>query len=240
MTRFVGPPLLLIFGGMKANREFVLNAVAQFNELCFDGVLPPVPVVMTKARTYLGKVTFCTRRGLLGRVTGHDSFAIRISTSFDLTQQEWEDVIIHELIHYFIAWRGIRDTSVHGQEFRKMMAEINHKYGRHMSVSHKCKAGELEPKPVRIRNNFVCVTRLQDGNWGVTVAARTRVLYLHRALPRYYQLRGLSWYETADPFFARFPHSISPKIYRISEEELTRHLVGATPLKCNGRAIGPA
>ena len=209
----------------------MLEAVARFNELCFEGALPEVRIVMTKARTYLGKLTFCTRRGFFGRVTGHDSFAIRISTAFDLSVAEWEDVIIHELIHYYIAWSGIKDTSVHGTEFRKIMADINARYGRHISVSHRCKSGELEPRPERIRENYVCVSQMENGSWGVTVAARTKVLYLHRVLPRYYRLHKMSWYLSTDPFFNRFPRSITAKIYKITQEELTRHLAEASHLK---------
>ena len=38
--------------------------------------------------------------------------------------------------------------------------------------------------------------------------------------------------------FDRFPRANTPKIYRITAEELTEHLKESVPLKCDGHTIG--
>lgn len=46
-----------------------------------------------------------------GNVVRYENYCIRISTAFDLSERELEDVGIHEMVHYYIAVNNIRDTS---------------------------------------------------------------------------------------------------------------------------------
>ena len=49
--------------------------------------------------------------------TKYYDFKLRINKRIDLPEQEIEDIIIHEMIHYHIAYNGIKDTSTHGRVF---------------------------------------------------------------------------------------------------------------------------
>ena len=223
---------------MIPDLSFLQQSYDRFNALCFEGTLPPVPFRLVSARTFLGKVAYKMKRGIFSKAKYTD-FCIRISTSFDLPEAEWEDVIIHEMIHCHILVNGIRDTSAHGQVFREMMDKINSDYGRHITVRHKSKEGSAPAGKEEYRENWLCVTQLQDGSWGITSCARTRVLEIHRGLPRHYRLRSLAWYGSTDPFFNSYPRSIKPRIYKITRAELDEHLKGSTPLKCDGHTIEP-
>lgn len=226
---------------MIASVPFIQKTFDRFNTLCFEGVLPAVPIVLTKAGTFLGKMEYKSRRDFFGIVSSHYDFRLKISTEFDLSQEELEDVVIHEMIHYYIAYRNLRDSSVHGETFRRIMDTINQKYGRHITVRHH---GEPEQNLVRngnsqYRKHYLCVSTFLDGNKGITVCASTKIFNLYRLLPKYYDIAKMEWYGSADPFFDRFPRSNTPKIYRISEDELTEHLKESVPLKCDGNFIGP-
>ncbi len=131
---------------MIASVPFVQKTFDYFNAQCFNGVLPAVPIVLTKAGTFLGKMEYKSSRDIFGIISSHYDFRLKISTGFDLTQEELEDVIIHEMIHYYIAYRNLRDSSVHGETFRRIMETINQKYGRHITVRHH---GEPEQNLVR-------------------------------------------------------------------------------------------
>lgn len=216
---------------MIANIAFIEESFSKFNDLCFEGKLPPIPIKLTRARTFLGKVSYTGRRNLWGRKARNENYLLRISIAFDLAEEELEDVIIHEMIHYYIALNGLRDSSVHGNLFRQIMASINTQYGRHITVRHHAKEGQLKPKPETARINYICVSLFKDGNIGVTSCARTRILELFKKLPRYFHLQEMNWYVTSDPFFNRFPRSITPKIYKITKEELSEHLTGASPIR---------
>ena len=220
---------------MIPDLDFIQKTYDKFNALCFEGALPPIPFKLTRARSFLGKVACKVKRGFFGGAKCTDC-CMRISTSFDLPDSEWEDVIIHEMIHWHILVNSVRDTSTHGVVFRRMMDDINSKYGRHITVRHR---GSVPSRKEECRENWLCVTQLQDGSWGITSCARTRVPEIHRGLPRYYRLRSLAWYGSNDPFFNRYPRSIKPRIYKITRAELDEHLQYSTPLKCDGHTIQP-
>lgn len=218
---------------MTATVPFIQKTFDRFNALCFEGVLPVVPIVLTKARTFLGKMEYKSRRDFFGIVSSHYDFRLKISTSFDLPEEELEDVVIHEMIHYYIAYRKLRDSSAHGETFRRIMEAINRKYGRHISVSHHCRPKQdlAGTDGNRIKKHYLCVSTFPDGNMGITVCASTKISELYRLLPQYYSITGMEWYVSLDPFFNRFPRSNTPKIYKITKEELSEHLKESVPLE---------
>lgn len=224
---------------MIATVQFVRTTFDRFNALCFEGVLPSVPIVLTKAGTFLGKMEYKSRRDFFGIISSHYDFRLKISTGFDLPQEELEDVVIHEMIHYYIAYRNLSDTSVHGETFCRIMESVNRKYGRHITVSHH---GEPEQNLVRngsaqYRKHYLCISTFPDGKRGVTVCASTKIFELYRLLPKYYRISKMEWYGSIDPFFNRFPRANTPKIYKITEEELSEHLRDSIPLKCDGTSL---
>ena len=227
---------------MTATVLFIQETFDRFNALCFEGELPDVPIVLTKAGTFLGKMEYRARRSLFGRVTSLYDIRLKISTGFDLSQEELEDVVIHEMIHYYIAFRKLHDTSAHGETFRRIMDTINREHGRHITVRHR---GRPEQNLVRdgnsrIRKHQLCVSTFPDGRKGITVCSTSKILELYRRIPRHYSISRMEWYESLDPFFNRFPRARTPKIYKISSEELSEHLQDAVPMKCDGHVFEPA
>jgi len=215
---------------MTATVSYVSQKVREFNELIFDSSLPPVRIKLVKARTFLGKMQYSYRRGFLGLRTGNRDFVLKISSLFDLPQDELDDVIIHEMIHYHIAVNNIKDTSAHGQVFRHYMDEINSRFGRHVSIRHKGAVPAGEPSARTSAPRIICVSLLEGGLWGVTVCAQSRVGELRRRLPRFFRVERMDWYLSSDEFFRRFPRSRTPKIYKVSREDLDKHLAGAEKL----------
>lgn len=202
---------------------FARESYDRFNELCFGGALPRVPIVLTNARTFLGKTEYKVRRNFLGRVVGCSDMRLKLSTAYELSREEMEDVIIHEMIHCSIACRNIHDTSAHGEVFRLMMARINEEFGRHVCVRHK--GGTLSHTAGRgARTRCVCISTFIDGRKGVTVCSPAMAPRLKRLLPKYFAITSMEWYESSDPFFDRYPSSRTPKIYRISPENVREHL----------------
>ena len=54
---------------------------------------------------------------------------ILFSECYDYTEEEFRNLMVHEMIHYYIAWNNIKDNKTHGNEFMKMAEEMNVKYG---------------------------------------------------------------------------------------------------------------
>lgn len=128
---------------MKPTVDFLKRNFDEFNRLMFDGQLPELPIAVGNARTSLGGLHFVRHRKMLGGVE-YRNFHIRISSRYDLDEREIEDVLIHEMIHYYILYNKLKDTSAHGVVFRKMMNDINAHFGRNISVSYK--RAEVEKK----------------------------------------------------------------------------------------------
>ncbi len=123
---------------MIATIPYIEHKFQEYNMLMFDGKLPELPIKLSRAKTSLGQLAFKRKRTWYGKVVLYD-FRLRISTQFDLPEKELEDVIIHEMIHYYIFVSKQKDKSAHGPLFRQIMKEINARYGRSVSISRKHK-----------------------------------------------------------------------------------------------------
>lgn len=222
---------------MRPTVEYIAARFAEYNTLFFEGKLP-VPLFRSgNARTMLGHLKYRRRRGLLGRVTCSD-FVLTVSSRFDLPEREVQDTIIHEMIHLYILSGGIRDTSSHGTVFRTWMQKINTEYGRHITISHRFTTEELSADN-HCRKHYFCVCELTDGRMGITVSSESAVCSIHLQLPRAFALTSCRWYGSTDPYFNRFPHVRTPKIYIVDREELEPYLRSSVELVFDGRSIRP-
>lgn len=208
---------------MRPTVEFVQQHFDEWNKRCFHDSLPPIPIQLSRSRTTLGAIVTHRRRSMFGSFK-NEVQCMRISIHFDLSESMIVDTIIHEMIHYYIIFHHLHDTSTHGDLFRRMMQQINDSYHRHISVTTHLEVADEEQKLRRQqkRLHVVCVSHLNGGQLGITVCAKTRVGELNRLLPKYYHLESMRWYFSVDVLFNRFPVSRTPKIYHITPEELSQ------------------
>ena len=214
---------------MTPTVEYLEERFDTFNRMCFDGALPRIPIKLSRARTFVGRLVYRPVRDWRGRVVRREDFVLRISTCFDLPEAEVEDTLIHEMIHYWIAWKGIQDTSTHGKVFRAKMKEINELHGRHLTISHKS-TPEEQDCDTRVRDHWLCVSQLADGRTALTVVAKPRIARIKRAFRWSPTVRSQTWYHSRDPWFNRFPRCRSPKLFPVDPAVLQPHLDGAEPL----------
>lgn len=214
---------------MRPDKKWVEAKFRHFNQLCFEGKLPPVAIKITNASSYLGKVTCSKKKTLLGKWR-HEDFNLLISNRRDLAEEVLEDTVLHELIHYHILLNGIKDTSPHGKIFRSMMHDFNRRFGRNMSIRHRVTEEEHARNQER-RSNLVCVARLKNGKRAVMVAARSCIFKLWNGMESWDIVEDFQWVYTDHPLFSRFPRSRTLKLYKAGEEELTEALKGARCLE---------
>ncbi len=201
----------------------------RFNSLIFGGELKPVPIVPSRARTFLAAMKFERKRNLFGKVA-YSNVRMVVSGQIQTlkTEKEVEDVIIHEMIHYYILSKGLKDDAPHGKIFRRMMEDINQKFGRNITVSHKLAKEEAakrqDERRNRIRKHIFCIVRFRDGQLAIIVVAETRLADFIRAIRRMPNVKDSEWYVSTDTFFNRYPHSKTLKFYVITQAELDEHL----------------
>ncbi len=222
---------------MDVTTDYVKQKFEEFNNLCFEGKLKPLPFRMSNARTFLGMVKF--KRKLNFDATWHYyDFEFVISQKCENTgsEQEVEDVIIHEMIHYYILSNQLHDNGPHGDIFKRMMRDINARYNRHVTISHK-KSREESDKDTELRQHIICVVHFRSGKLGIAVVARTRIFELWDKMRLFPDVAEVKWYYTIAPFFNRYPRITKPKLYAISQADLDEHLTTAVRLVRRGNVI---
>lgn len=222
---------------MIVTKEFLEREFRRFNSEIFGEELPEPRFVITSAGSFRGKLAYRFRHTSKG-VEAFD-FELRLSRTFDLPEREWEDVVIHEMIHLHIASNGIPDRSAHGPAFRKLMNTINRRHGRKIEISHRAsisKSAETQTGgPVRA--HYICLARFNDGRLGVAPLAKTRIFRLWNHFETFSGVARVKWIGSVDNWFNAFPHVLQPKLFIMQEEEVLPHLKGAVLLERKGNKI---
>ncbi len=224
---------------MVPTKAYVEQKFDEFNHLMFGGKLPRIPVEMSDAKTFLGKCVYRKRRKPGGKTEFYD-FRLRINTRADLPQQEVDDTIIHEMIHYHIGYNQLKDTSSHGVIFMEMMNTINQRFGRHITVSYKSSAEErAQLQDKRPRYHVIAFVRFVDGHTGIKVLPRVAptILKYYNMVSASRDIANVSLYMSNNTFFNQYPNSGALKVHPLAEDEIIRQLEGAEKLGCDGKAI---
>ncbi len=200
---------------MILTQQYAQEQFDYFNHLIWNGTLPRIPLVIVRAGSFLGKCCYSRTRTLFSKGQARD-FSIRLSCLYDLDEKTQQDVIIHEMIHYYIAYNGMKDTSAHGEIFRSLMREINSEFGRNVSIRYKRTPDEGHSRLVE-KTHCVCISVLNDGRKGLTVCNESMYSRIRSGLKRCYPVKECRWYVSKDPYFNRFPHSRKPRIYLVRD-----------------------
>ena len=231
---------------MRATVDFCRSKFAEFNDRMFAGRLPVPPIELTDAATFLGKCVYSTLPADADGNLRYSNFRLRFSTRWDLPESELEDVVIHEMIHYFILYNGLHDTSSHGQIFKSLMASINAAYGRHINISHR-ESSEGSSHTATLPSTdagrpswrIIAVLCFKSGARGLKVLPKIvdRVQHYCQAASRHPDLSRIELYLHDNPFFSRHPSSGALKYHSIESKVLDTQLQGARLLKLEGNQL---
>ncbi|MDE6028223.1 MAG: SprT-like domain-containing protein [Muribaculaceae bacterium] len=225
---------------MKATIRYVEQKFNEFNHKMFGGKLPTLPVRMSDATTFLGMCVAKIRTLPDGRRQHHD-FELRVSLRHDIPERDLEDVIIHEMIHYFIMYNELVDTAPHGELFKAMMRSINRTYGRNITISRRSTPEERTQTVEGKRKwHVIAAIRFRNGKHGVKVLPRVvpKILDYHRHVGAAPEIASVELFLHDNPFFNRYPTSAAYRVHEIEESLLRSNLSGAHILIVeNGKLI---
>ena len=128
---------------MMSEEESLTTKFNKYNDLIFSSKLPIPRLKWSRGKTRLGQNGMQKKAKLGDEQTFYD-YTISVSRYYNLTEEQIDDVLIHEMIHYFIAYTGQRDSSAHGTLFRSMMNDINQRFGRNITISARTRS--IEPR----------------------------------------------------------------------------------------------
>lgn len=214
--------------------EYIERKFEEFNARMFGGKLPKLPFVLSDAARSLGHVSYRKNHRPDGSICFTD-FVMHINTRADLPEDVVEDTIIHEMIHYFIFYHNLIDTSAHGDIFRSIMNSINATYGRHITVSFKDKSPETRQQFVdkRAKWHIIAAIDMSGGKKYVKVLPRIqeRIIAFDATVKRIRGFVRVSYFMHDNPFFNAYPVSTALRIFPIEPAKLDENLKGARIVK---------
>lgn len=216
---------------MRPSLPFLFREFGRWNSLCFGGVLPLPALKITSARNYAGifRVRY-TSRGK--RQTAIPS--ISLSALYDHEEAELTDVLIHEMIHYYIWHQKLNDDGPHGGLFRSIMERINRQHCRNLSirtrVSAECAATALRNRAYIL---MVCFMAESDRRLILT-PSRSCLRDIYHTLRKSPSIRHIDCYVSTDPRLSRYPQVRTPKLFAMEDGVLDEIVSKASETTCKG------
>ena len=201
----------------------------QFNADYFDNELPVPRIALSKARTRLGTMACRRVRKLLRWV--YTDFTIRISTYYDCTEREYKETLLHEMIHYYITYKHIPDTSSHGRVFREMMLRLNREHGWHITVSSSMRGRQLTDASSAAKATYlVLAIVLDDGKRMLSVVNPRSARTIDAQAEGVRRIVDHRWFMTQDAYFRSFPRVRTLRGRIVSEDVYNEKTAAMQPL----------
>ena len=182
---------------MIVTTEWMETWFRKFNDDYFGAGLP-LPVLKTSAaRTRLGQMS-CKWTKRWGRTKCHD-FIIKLTTYYDMTERQAQNVLLHEMIHYSIAYTGLKDmTTTKGwKKAESAKARVNRRPATYLILALKMK----------------------DNRRFLSVVNPRYACQIDLLLSRLTEVEHYGWYASSDSAFDHMPIVRSLRGKRVSREE---------------------
>ncbi len=208
--------------GMIVTTEWMETWFRKFNDDYFGAGLP-LPVLKTSAaHTRLGQMS-CKWTKRWGRTKCHD-FIIKLTTYYDMTERQAQNVLLHEMIHYSIAYTGLKDTAPHGIVFRGIADKLNRQYGwdiKAMTTTKGWKKAESAKARVNQRPAIylILALKMKDNRHFLSVVNPRYARQIDLRLRGLTEVEHYGWYASSESAFDHMPIVRSLRGKRVSREE---------------------
>lgn len=100
--------------------DYIEQKFALYNVLYFNGELITPNFGITNRKTQLGCLEIIYNHYIRRTI-----YTLKVSRYYDRTEKQYDNTIIHEMIHLYIAQNHIIDNGSHGRRFKAECARIN-------------------------------------------------------------------------------------------------------------------
>lgn len=191
---------------MIPTRQYIKELFGTFNTAYFGGELPEPEFAISNARTILGQFCCSQRRSLLPWRQKPERFTIKVTRYYDMPERECQNILLHEMIHFYITYKGIRDTSPHGRAFRSMMDSLNKGHGWGIRVRTDSSKWALAGGPKR-KQRLVLALQTTEGKCLFAVVNRKYYAAINRQAKMNRHISAYRWVETDSEAFRDYPVS---------------------------------
>lgn len=215
---------------MQINVQWMEEWFGKFNRQYFDGKLPCPLLKVGRSKTRLGCYSYKSVRKW-GRLVKEDQ-TITLSRYYDFSEQEYKNVLLHEMIHYVIDYTRLKDTSPHGVIFRGMMARLNRE-GWDIRISHHGQQLQPAVSPAKAVQSprLVVAIMLHNGQKLLSAVNPHYARQIASTLQASSAVKSIAWYVTRDPWFANKPRVQSARGIRVEDTFFREMTAKMTPFK---------
>ena len=106
----------------------ILAGFQYFNHEYFNDMLPFPKIVIRHSYRTLGYF-HC-------ELDSYDNIlnpTIEMTDNYDYTEGQFRDILVHEMIHYYLVFNGKDRKCRHGKEFKRMANDFNARYGMNIT-----------------------------------------------------------------------------------------------------------
>ncbi len=201
----------------------------RFNRDYFQKALPVPAFVLSKGRTQLGK--FSCKYAVMHKRPKECKIAL--STYYEMSERQAANVLLHEMIHYYIAYTGVKDTAPHGEVFCSIANVLNKKYGWKISVSTSTAGWKVaegsKVRQKRVGVYLILAAETSDGIYFLSVVTPSYARELDDSLKKSREIRHYAWYISQDSYFSDFPKVRSLRGRRVTAEVFQEKTSAAKP-----------
>lgn len=213
----------LYIKAMDITTEYLKTQFDEFNRAYFGSTLPEPKLCVNNSRTMLGQFRCKRQRRPLSRRTTYTDLTIKVSRYYDMPEREYQNVLLHEMIHMYIAVKGLKDTSPHGVVFREIKDRLNSMYGWTVTVSGRNRQWPVaEANRKRLYN--VLTLETTDGRTFVSVVNPAYIDSVNSMATMSPMVKSHRWHTSSDEYFASFPLTRSLRGRLTNRRELERIL----------------
>lgn len=109
---------------MIPTTDFLYSKFDEFNTMFFNDELPFIKITVNRSKNCHGCFHSVICRDC-NNVKHQRAKLITISKYYDVSAKEIEETLIHEMIHYYICHKAIKDNNSHGYKFREIAKQIS-------------------------------------------------------------------------------------------------------------------
>lgn len=163
---------------MKITLTYIERAFNKYNNKYFNGKLPTPIFQISRAKNCLGNFRVVRSR-MFGTIK---SMTLVVSNFYDLSERDFDDTIIHEMIHEYIFVNGIKDTNDHGLYWSAKAKEIN---ADGWNISAKAEFIKTPQRNDNIKTEYKILSfEDKSGKTFVMRCADNKILYFQKIIKR--------------------------------------------------------
>lgn len=202
---------------MKLTKEWMETWFDEFNRVYFGNELPKPLLYVSHAKQRLGCLAYKSERKKKQIV--HYDYRLGLSAYYILTEWEYQNILLHEMIHLLIAFKGIKDTSQHGKVFRSIVSKLNNDCGWNIQITIKTKNLTVSPQYSQKKPFIVMAIVTTDQRHILSVINRNYLDTIRKQISKSKNIKEYAFYATTDTYYSTFPTVRTPRGRIVDAEE---------------------